>query len=122
MAEIHSRRIDEKRLDTVLAEDISFEGDVSFSKPLMIKGAFRGSINATGNLYIDSNAVVNAEISAQSVVVRGKVKGNITALSKVELLGTAEVFGDITAPRIVMEPGCLFDGISRMKPEKGGKS
>ena len=116
MAEIHSKRIDEKKLDTVLAEDISFEGDVSFSKPLMIKGIFSGSINATGDLYIDKDAVVNAEIKALSVVVRGKVKGNITADSKVELQGTAEVVGDITAPRIVMEPGCLFDGISRMRP------
>ena len=116
MAEIHSKRIDEKKLDTVLAEDISFEGDVSFSKPLMIKGIFSGSINATGDLYIDQDAVVNAEIKALSVVVRGKVKGNITADSKVELQGTAEVVGDITAPRIVMEPGCLFDGISRMRP------
>lgn len=116
MAEIHSKRIDEKKLDTVLAEDISFEGDVSFSKPLMIKGLFSGSINATGSLYIDQNAVVDAEIKAYSVVVRGKVRGNITAETKVELQGTAEVVGDITAPRIVMEPGCLFDGISKMRP------
>ena len=105
-----------KKLDTVLADDISFEGDVSFTKPLMIKGIFSGSINATGDLFIDKNAVVDAEIKASSVVVRGKVKGNITADSKVELQGTAEVLGDITAPRIVMEPGCLFDGISRMRP------
>ncbi len=116
MAEIHSRRIDEKKLDTVLAEDISFEGEVAFSKPLMIKGLFSGSINATGSLYIDKNAVVEAEIKASSVVIRGKVKGNITADIKVELQGTAEVVGDITAPRIVMEPGCLFDGISKMRP------
>ncbi len=116
MAEIHSKRIDERKLDTVLAEDISFEGDVSFSKPLMIKGAFAGSINATGDLFIDKEAVVKAEIKASSVVVRGKVSGNIVAESKVELQGTAVVIGDITAPRIVMEPGCLFDGISRMRP------
>lgn len=116
MAEIHSRRIDERKIDTVLAEDISFEGDVAFSKPLMIKGLFSGSINATGDLFIDKNAVVDAEIKASSVIVRGKVRGNITADSKVELQGTAEVVGDITAPRIVMEPGCLFDGISRMRP------
>jgi cytoskeletal protein CcmA (bactofilin family) len=116
MAEIHSKRIDENKLDTVLAEDISFEGDISFSKPLMIKGIFSGSIDATGDLFIDKDAVVDAEIKAYSVVVRGKVKGNITAGSKVELQGTAEVVGDITAPRIVMEPGCLFDGISKMRP------
>ncbi len=121
MAEIHSKRIDEKKLDTILADDISFEGDVSFSKPLMIKGFFSGSINATGDLFIDRDAVVKAEIKAASVVVKGKVQGNITADSKVELQGSAEVIGDITAPRIVMEPGCLFDGISRMRPAGEGR-
>ena len=124
MSEIHSGRIDESKIDTVLAEEISFEGEVSFSEPLMIKGLFSGSINATKNtegkkdagaLYIGKDAVVHAEIKALSVVVLGKVKGNITAVSKIELQSTAEVVGNIIAPQIVMESGCLFDGNSRTK-------
>ena len=118
MAEIHSRKIKEHRLDTVLAEDIIFNGEVSFSKELMIKGKFEGRIEAEGDLYIAENADVKAEIDAKSVHVKGKVLGNVTALTQVELTGCAEVIGDITAPRIVMETGCRFEGVSRMLPRE----
>ena len=121
MAEIHERRVNENKLDTVLAEDISFEGEMSFTKELMIKGRYSGTIRATGDLYIAADADVEADIVAQSVFVRGRVKGSISASSRVELQGHAEVVGDITAPKIVMDTGCRFDGVSRMRPaDKGG--
>lgn len=122
MAEIHERRVNENKLDTVLAEDISFEGEASFTKELMIKGRYSGKIRATGSLYIAEEADVEADIVAESVYVRGKVKGSISAGSRVELQGNAVVVGDITAPKIVMDTGCRFDGVSRMLPVKGGAS
>lgn len=119
MAEIHERRVNEHKLDTVLAEDISFEGEVSFTKELMIKGHYSGKIRATGDLYIAADADVEADIVADSVFVLGRVKGSINAATRVELQGNAEVVGDITAPKIVMDTGCRFDGVSRMRPPKG---
>ncbi len=118
MAEIHSKKIKEHRLDTVLAEDIVFNGEVSFSQELMIKGKFEGRIKADGDLFIAENADIKAEIDARSVHVRGRVEGNVTAETQVELMGCAEVIGDITAPRIVMETGCRFEGVSRMLPQE----
>jgi len=120
MAEIHERRVNENKLDTVLAEDISFDGEASFTKELMIKGRYSGKIRATGSLYIAAEADVEADIVAESVYVRGRVKGSISAGSRVELQGNAVVVGDITAPKIVMDTGCRFDGVSRMRPAKGG--
>lgn len=118
MAEIHSRKIKEHRLDTVLAEDIVFNGEVSFSRELMIKGKFEGRIEAEGDLFIGEHADVKAEIGAKSVHVRGKIYGNVTAETQVELAGCAEVVGDITAPRILMETGCRFEGVSRMSSQE----
>lgn len=115
MAEIHAKKIYEKDVDTVLTEDITFTGELSFTKGLIIKGEFIGTIQAAGDLYIEESARVEAEISARSVYVKGNVKGNILAESRVELHGSAVVIGDITSPKIVMDTGCRFDGISRMK-------
>lgn len=115
MAEIHARKIYESKVDTILTEDIHFTGELSFTTALIIKGHFTGNIKATGDLYIEEGAVIDAEISAKSIWVKGKVKGNISATSRVELHGSAEVFGDITSPKIVMDTGCRFDGISRMR-------
>ena len=79
MAEIHERRISESKLDTVMAEDIVFEGMVSFNKELMIKGKYTGNINSTGDLYITADAEVEADIVADTVYIQGRVKGNIRA-------------------------------------------
>lgn len=116
MAEIHEKRVNESKLDTVLAEDISFEGDITFTRELMVKGHCTGNIRASGDLYIAANARVEADIVADSVYVRGRVTGNIKAASRVELQGEAVVIGDITAPKILMDTGCRFDGVSQMRP------
>ncbi len=120
MAEIHERQANESKLDTVLAGDIDFTGELSFKKELMIKGHYKGSINAEGDLYIGEEAEVEADIVANAVYVWGYVKGNIKASTRVELQGKAVVIGDIVTPKIVVGMGCRFDGKSRMK-NSGGK-
>ncbi|MFW5747798.1 MAG: bactofilin family protein, partial [bacterium] len=64
MSEITIQSIDESEIDTILAEDIDFDGTLSFSDPLMVKGKFVGEIKASGDLYIGKDAVVEAQIEA----------------------------------------------------------
>ncbi len=114
MAEIHAQKIKEHRLETVLDEDIDFVGELSFDKELMIKGKFKGTINAKGDLYINKDADVEAKIRANAIHVQGRVRGDMYAKTIVELVGKAEVIGNITSPKIVMETGCRFEGSSHM--------
>jgi len=114
MSELRIRKIEDTEIDTVLAEDIDFTGELSFTKPLMIKGKFSGTIHASGDLYVGNEAMVEARIEANVVSLKGRIKGNIFAKSRVELFSTATVDGDITAPDIVMESGCRFNGMCKM--------
>lgn len=114
MAEIHSERVKERDIDTVMGEDIDFTGTLTFSDPLMIKGKFSGEINSTNILYIEANAQVEANISASRVQVRGEVIGDIKATESVQLFTTAKVTGDIVAPKVKMENGCFFSGKCHM--------
>lgn len=115
MNEVHIKSVEENELDTILAEDIDFSGELSFNKPLMIKGHFKGRITAAGDLFIGGDADVEAEISANLVSLKGKVKGDITARTRVELFASSRVDGDITAPNIVMESGARFTGACKME-------
>jgi cytoskeletal protein CcmA (bactofilin family) len=58
-------------------------------------------------------------VSAKTVVVGGKVKGNITAFQRLELQSTAHVEGDISAPNFSFEEGAFFEGNCQM--EESGK-
>jgi cytoskeletal protein CcmA (bactofilin family) len=118
MAEINIKNVDEAEIDTILAEDIDFHGVLSFKDPLMIKGKFKGEIKASGDLYIGKDAEVEAKIEANMVSLKGRLKGNIYARSKVELFSTSSIDGDITTPNIIMESGSRFDGKCTMHPQK----
>ena len=115
MSEFRIKAVDETDLDTILAEDIDFTGQLSFEKPLMIKGKFTGEIDASGDLYIGDNAVVEARVEANFVSLKGRLKGNIFARQRVELFSSANVEGDIAAPDVIMESGCRFNGLCRMR-------
>ena len=118
MAEVRIKDIDEHEVDTILADDIDFEGQLTFKKPLMIKGKFRGEIRSESALYVGEKAVVEAKVESSLVSSKGRIKGDITGHSRVELASTANVDGDITTPDFVVESGCKFNGHCNMSGQK----
>jgi cytoskeletal protein CcmA (bactofilin family) len=118
MAEVRIKDIDEHEIDTILADDIDFEGHLTFKKPLMIKGKFKGEISSESALYVGEKANVEAKIESSLVSSRGRIHGDITGHSRVELAGTAQVDGDIQTPDFVVESGCRFNGNCNMTGQK----
>jgi len=110
MTEVYNDFLEDADFDTILSPDIDFTGSLNFEKPFLIRGKVSGEINATGLLVIDENAVVNANIHALRVLVRGQVKGDITAVERVEVTVSGKLAGNVTAPEIYMETGCVFNG------------
>ena len=108
--------------DTILERDISFKGRIRFKKPFMIRGSVSGSIAATSDLVVDTDAQVSAEIAAVRVVVRGRVEGDITADKIVIVTSTGFVNGDITSHQVVLEPGSHFSGRCSMLDEADDRS
>jgi cytoskeletal protein CcmA (bactofilin family) len=95
----------------VLAKTAVFNGVLRFTKPVCIQGKFTGTIDATGELTVDKGAVVDADsINVSSISVLGRVSGNIFAEDRVDLFSGAEVSGDISARRLRIADGVLFEG------------
>ena len=118
MTDVHSDSLEDDDFDTILSADIDFSGTLTFEKPFLIRGRFSGEIQAKGLLVIDEEAVVNADINTSRVIIRGFVKGDITAAEKVEVSASGKLDGNVTAPEIFMETGCTFNGRCTMT---GGK-
>lgn len=102
--------LEEEDFDTVLASDITFTGEIRFTRPFMIKGTVSGLIDATSDLVVDTGANVSADINADRILVRGSVEGNITGKKLVFVTSTGSVRGDICAAKVALEPGCSFSG------------
>ena len=110
MTDVHSDVLDDSDFDTILSQDIDFSGTLNFEKPFLIRGKLSGDIIARGILVVDEEAVVEANINASRVIIRGSVKGNVFASEKVEVTITGKLVGNVTAPEIFMETGCVFNG------------
>ncbi|MEN9974851.1 MAG: hypothetical protein RLZZ282_857 [Verrucomicrobiota bacterium] len=96
----------------VLSSDVEIKGTVKFSNDLVVDGKIEGEITSDGNLIVGENARIKAEIRTATVVVYGKVHGNLTCSERVELKATAEVVGDIKAKTLSIEAGAIFVGKS----------
>ena len=107
----------------VLSSDVEIKGTVKFQHDLIVDGKIDGVIQSTGNLTIGENARIKAEVKTGSVIVYGKVHGNLTAVERVELKSSAEVVGDIKAKTLTIEAGAIFVGKSTVgTPTQAGAS
>ena len=106
-------------LTAFIDEGSEIEGKYTFSGTVMINGKLRGEIESNDTLIVGEKAVLNATIRAGVVLVSGEVIGNVIANDRVELRGTARVFGDVESPIVVVEEGVLFEGQCRMSKGRG---
>jgi cytoskeletal protein CcmA (bactofilin family) len=101
-------------LTAFIDEASEIEGKYTFSGTVMLNGKFKGEITSNDTLIIGEKGVVNAQIRAGVVLISGEVVGNVLGIERVELRGSARVFGDVEAPVVVVEEGVLFEGHCRM--------
>jgi cytoskeletal protein CcmA (bactofilin family) len=92
-------------------KEANFNGKLKFRETLLMQGKFKGTIEASGALIVDKEAVVDADrITVSSLTVYGTVIGDIHAIDKVDMMSGAKVQGDVTAARLRIADGVLFEG------------
>ena len=104
----------------ILSSDVEVEGTLKFSDELTFDGKLDGDIISEGILNLGDNAVVKGNLNVNSVVLRGKINGTITAQERIEIKAKTELFGDIRSAKLVVEEGVTFVGKSEVNPNKVG--
>jgi len=109
MTKPDSRKKESKTV--IFGPSTAFNGHLKFSETLRIQGKFSGTIDATGALIVDKGAVVETDrISVSSLTVYGTVVGAVHASDRIDMLPGAEVRGDVSAARLRIADGVLFEG------------
>jgi cytoskeletal protein CcmA (bactofilin family) len=75
-----------------------------------IAGNFNGDVQVEGNLTIEAGARLTGQVRAHTVVVGGELEGNIEAASRVELLETGTLSGDLKAGSLTVAAGSRMRG------------
>lgn len=93
-----------------LGKGTEIEGKLSFKGSVRIEGQVEGEIFAEDSVILGETAQVRAQIKAATIIVQGKVTGDLTATSRVELRAPATLTGNIQTPSLVIHEGVLFEG------------
>ena len=91
-------------------------GKLRFEGAARIDGTVDGELDGK-EITIGENGVATAQIRADSIIVHGKVKGEITATQRIEIHQTAKVIGNIAAPKLIIHDGAIFEGQCSMGHE-----
>jgi len=107
---------------TLIAKTSHVEGSIKGAGTVHIEGTVKGKLDCSSSVLVAEGGKVEAELKAETITIAGKLKGDAIATQKIELTPTAEVEGDITAPRILIREGATFEGQVFMTNKKNVKA
>ena len=75
-----------EKVSTVIGKDTTFDGDLTSAETIRIDGVINGNCTCEKTLILSADGQIKGNISAYSVVISGRVDGDITVQGKMELL------------------------------------
>jgi cytoskeletal protein CcmA (bactofilin family) len=104
------RPADRSPKESLIAQEITIEGKIEGTGHVRIAGRFKGDVHVKGNLAIEQGATLTGGIQANTVTIGGQVDGNIDGATRVELLETAILNGDLSADSLTVAAGSRMRG------------
>jgi cytoskeletal protein CcmA (bactofilin family) len=103
-------RADAPLKESVISAGLTIEGKIEGAGNVRIAGDFKGDVNVQGNLTIEPGARLTGGVKADTVIVGGQLDGNIDAASRVELLQTGVLNGELKAGSLTVAAGSRMRG------------
>jgi cytoskeletal protein CcmA (bactofilin family) len=103
-------RTDVAAKESVISAGLTIEGKIEGVGHVRIAGEFKGDVNVQGNLTIESGARVTGGVKADTIIIGGQLDGNIDAASRVELLQTGVLNGELKAGSLTVAAGSRMRG------------
>jgi cytoskeletal protein CcmA (bactofilin family) len=88
----------------------NFKGRLRFEGAARIECQVAGEIHGTDVITIAEGARVTGPIRAASVLIEGRVNGDVIASKRIELRPSATVFGNLTAPAMMVHEKAKVEG------------
>jgi cytoskeletal protein CcmA (bactofilin family) len=100
----------------VLGKTLLFRGELTAEEDVILQGRVEGSIRHARNLIIGTDGSVLGDVYASHLTVEGLVEGDLHCTEAVIVRATAQVRGNIFAPRVGIMEGATFNGRVEMDP------
>jgi len=93
---------------SIIGSDVTIQGNISTVGEIQLEGSIEGDIRSS-SLTIGEHGSVQGVVTAEDLVIKGSVKGQIKGLN-VRLEKTAKVKGDLFHETLSIEAGAFIEG------------
>ncbi len=101
---------DKDQTKTVLGPDCKITGQMQLSGDATVMGQFQGELRIGGMLELTDSSQVKGLVIAGALRLGGKAQADIVAEHGMELLGSAELTGQLYTTRLSVVDGATFEG------------
>ena len=115
MLDQRKKGFSETKVVTIIGPGTEITGEIKCKGTIRIEGNVSGRVLSDDTIVIHETGHVKADLLAGQVIVGGTVEGNVLAQDRIEVTTKARLIGDITAPRVSIADGVLFEGRCTMK-------
>jgi len=98
------------RKESLIAADITIEGKIEGGGSIRIAGKFNGDVSVQGDLTIEAGAKLTGGVRADKVTIAGELEGNVEQASRVDVLQTGVVIGDLKTGSLTVIAGARMRG------------
>ena len=108
----------------VLGGGMALRGEISGEGDFHIYGRFEGEIDVSGQVIVAEAAQVDANINAAAIVIAGRVRGNLSATTRLDILPTGVLTGTLKAGSFSAAEGSSVKGeiwLERAEPARMGE-
>lgn len=99
---------------SIIGPGMKVTGDLETDGTIRIEGFVKGNVRAGKAVVIGKDGSVDGTVVTQDAVISGRLKGNLTADSRLELQATSRIEGDVHARRMQLEEGAMLNGTVQM--------
>ncbi len=85
-------------------------GTISAAEDIVIVGRVEGRIQSEATVTVESQAIVEADVHARHVIIRGVVVGEVLGVEGIEVAPSGQVFGDLKTRRLALRAGGRIAG------------
>jgi cytoskeletal protein CcmA (bactofilin family) len=96
---------------TTLGAEVDLKGELRGDGDVVVLGRFEGDIVlGRGGIHVGPGARVDANITADAIVIAGLVRGNLSAERRVEILPTGSLTGTVKSGSFAAAVGSMVKG------------
>lgn len=108
-----------EKVETIIGPGTHIEGVLRTKSGLRVEGSIEGKIFSESDVVIGESGRVQTDIEAENLTVAGEIRGDVKVRGRLTLLSTGRLFGAATPGTLIVEPGAIWQGESRMETKDG---